>query len=145
MSSTGPEFSIRPATWAEDEEALRAVRQAVFVEEQDVPPPLEWDGLDDDCEHLLVTDEAGQSIGTARLLSEGKLGRLAVMPAWRGKGVGQALMEGLLDLAHQRGLSDLCLDAQVRAIGFYEPFGFRAVGPVFDDAGIPHRKMIHTV
>lgn len=144
MSATGSGFSVRPATWAEDEEGLRAVRQAVFVEEQDVPPPLEWDGLDDDCEHLLVTDEAGQPIGTARLLSEGKLGRLAVMAAWRGKGVGRALMEGLLAQARAHGLTDLSLDAQVRAIGFYEAFGFRAVGPVFDDAGIPHRKMIRT-
>jgi predicted GNAT family N-acyltransferase len=34
------------------------------------------------------------------------------------------------------------LHAQVAVIGFYKRTGFRAVGRVFDEAGIAHRKMV---
>ena len=140
MSPAG--FSIREARWQTDEVAIRHVRQVVFIDEQAVPPPEEWDGRDADCIHLLAEDPSGAPVGTARLLAEGKLGRMAVLKPWRGRGVGQALMARLIEIAEQHGHTRLVLDAQVRAIGFYEPFGFVAEGPVFDDAGIPHRKMV---
>lgn len=135
-------FTIREASWQADQPAIRRVRQAVFVAEQAVPEGLEWDGLDAGCLHLLAEDAAGNPIGTARLLEQGKLGRLAVERDWRGRGVGRALLARLLELAAARGLTRLSLDAQLRAIGFYEPFGFRPIGPVFDDAGIPHRRLV---
>jgi len=138
-------FQIREASWANDQGAIRFVRQVVFVDEQGVPPPDEWDGRDEGCLHLLAEDSHGAPIGTARLLAEGKLGRMAVLAAWRGRGVGRAMLGRLIKIAEARGHERLVLDAQVRAISFYEPFGFRAEGPVFDDAGIPHRRMIREV
>lgn len=136
------DFTVREASWQADRAAIRHVRQTVFIDEQAVPEPEEWDGRDAGCTHLLAEDPDGAPIGTARLLSEGKLGRMAVLEPWRGRGVGRALMARLIRIAEQRGHTRLVLDAQVRAIAFYEPFGFRAEGPVFDDAGIPHRKMV---
>ena len=70
-----------------------------------------------------------------------KIGRVAVRKAYRGAGVGKALMLAVLDAARKRGLTHAVLDAQVPVIGFYEKLGFKAEGPVFDDAGIPHRTM----
>lgn len=139
---TAAAFQIREATWRADQAAIRHVRQTVFIDEQAVPEPEEWDGRDADCTHLLAEDPHGQPIGTARFLAEGKLGRMAVVKAWRGRGVGRALLARLIEIAEGRGLTRLELDAQVQAIPFYEPLGFRAEGPVFDDAGIPHRKMV---
>ncbi len=135
-------FRIRRARWLEEREALRQVRETVFVQEQQVPPKLEWDGLDERCLHLLAVDEAGNPIGTGRLLPDGHIGRMAVLKHWRGLGVGTALLHALMEEGRKRGLAELVLNAQVSAIPFYERAGFRAEGAVFEDAGIPHRRMV---
>ena len=135
-------FVVRDAEWARDESALRAVRQAVFVVEQHVPIELEWDGIDAHCRHLLALDDHEQPVGCARLLPDGRIGRMAVLVAWRGRGVGRALLRGMIARARAAGLAEATLHAQVHALGFYAREGFRACGPVFDDAGIPHRPMV---
>jgi predicted GNAT family N-acyltransferase len=66
---------------------------------------------------------------------------MAVLAAWRGKGVGRALMERLIAEAARQKLQPLLLHAQVQALGFYEKLGFAATGGVFMEAGIPHRLM----
>ena len=134
-------FSVTRAAWPRDEAALRAVRTAVFIDEQHVPPALEWDGRDDGCLHVLARDARGAVIGTGRLLSEGRIGRMAVVRGARGQGVGAAILRELLAAARERGLAEVELSAQTHALGFYEQFGFSAVSGEFLDAGIPHRTM----
>jgi predicted GNAT family N-acyltransferase len=136
-----PGVSIRIADWAEDGEALRTVRQAVFVREQGVPEALEWDGLDAPAVHFLALD-GNAPIGCARLLGDGRIGRMAVLPAWRGRGIGAALLERVLAEARARGMTRLRLNAQATAVGFYERAGFHCVGEEFLDAGIPHYAMV---
>ncbi|HMZ77178.1 MAG TPA: GNAT family N-acetyltransferase, partial [Rhodocyclaceae bacterium] len=80
-----------------------------------------------------------------RLLPDGHVGRMAVLPAWRGRGVGRAVLTALMAEARRRGLSRLVLHAQTHAEGFYAGFGFVAEGEVFDDAGLPHRTMVWQV
>ena len=135
------DFNIRVVEWGTEREAVRSVRQAVFVIEQNVPEEEEWDGLDPECVHVLAEGPDGMAIGTARMTAGGKLGRMAVRGDFRTRGVGTAMLEALVDLARNRGLRRVVLDAQVRALGFYEKRGFAAEGPVFMDAGIPHRWM----
>ena len=123
-----------------------AIRIAVFVEEQNVPPELEPDEFDDSALHLLAVDAAtGDALGTARVVDKGsglaKIGRVAVLQSARGRGVGQTLMACALDHAARAGQTVAALDAQVHVIPFYERLGFVVEGPVFDDAGIPHRRM----
>lgn len=72
----------------------------------------------------------------------GTIGRMAVLKDWRGRGVGRALLQTLLDLAVRQGLPRVTLSAQTHALGFYERAGFHVVGEPFMDAGIPHRKMV---
>lgn len=134
-------FSVREVGWLQSREALSAVRKAVFVDEQGVPEALEWDGLDAGGRHLLAEDALGGPIGTVRLLGDGHIGRMAVMPKLRGKGVGRALLDEVLRLARRHEMGRLYLNAQVAATGFYERAGFRQVGEEFMDAGIPHRRM----
>lgn len=117
------------------------IREQVFIREQHVPVELEWDGEDESAMHLLAEDAAGQAIGTARLLPDGHIGRVAVLAAWRGRGVGNALMRRMLQLAKNNGHREVFLDAQVDAIDFYLGLGFAVEGEVFMDAGIPHRHM----
>jgi predicted GNAT family N-acyltransferase len=137
----GSSFVVRCADWDRDREDLRRVREAVFVREQKVPLELEWDGLDEACVHVLALDRGGLPIGTGRLLPDGHIGRMAVLPSWRRHGVGAALLNELVRLATERGLVQVMLNAQVQAIGFYARYGFAADGEEFLDAGISHRRM----
>lgn len=133
-------YTLRPAGWEQDAAALRRIREEVFVREQRVPPALEWDGLDETCLHVLAL-AGDHPIGTARMLPDGHIGRMAVLRPWRGRGVGGALLSYLLECARAQGLREVRLNAQVHAIPFYQRFGFNAQGEPFLDAGIPHRRM----
>ena len=127
--------------WAQAKERARAVREAVFVIEQNVPIELEWDEWDGRCEHALALDEKGTPVGTARLLPDGHLGRMAVLASCRGAGIGRALAQALLQRAVERGMPRIVLHAQIHAAGFYRKLGFSEFGEPFDEAGIPHIAM----
>ena len=135
------QFTIHPVTWHDGEPLLRAVREAVFIREQGVTAELEWDGLDEGSHHVLALSNAGQAIGCGRILPNAHIGRIAVIPEWRGKKVGTAILEGLLAYASNRGFPEVDMDAQVHALPFYINFGFVAEGEEFMDANIPHRKI----
>jgi predicted GNAT family N-acyltransferase len=106
------------------------------------PIELEWDQFDEDCLHLLALDDNGEPIGTARLLQDGHIGRMAVLKEWRGRGVGTALLSYLLRETERRLLVVAILNSQSYAIGFYARFGFKLEGREFIDAGIPHVRMV---
>ena len=138
-------LTIAEATSTTDRAACIDLRTRVFVDEQGVRPEEEIDGLDDAALHLLARSD-GMPVGTLRLRFLGdtvKVERVCVLPQARGKAVGQALMRHALGLAAARsGIARAALGAQLSAIGFYDALGFRAEGPEFLDAGIPHRKMV---
>lgn len=134
--------SVAETTWRESAEILTEIRTKVFVEEQHVPPELELDGLDATSFHYLATLSTGESIGTARLLSTGQIGRMAVLQQWRSQGIGAKLLAACIAGAKDRGFPHIFLHAQTHAIEFYSRFGFVAIGEEFDDAGIPHKEMV---
>ncbi len=136
-----PRFIVEPANWSTDAATLCAIRLRVFVEEQGVPLELEWDGEDERCEHALAQSLDGTPVGTGRLLPEGRIGRLAVLPEWRGQGAGSALLVYFVELARKKGFASVTLHAQTRATAFYARHGFAAHGEEFMDAGIPHVAM----
>jgi predicted GNAT family N-acyltransferase len=138
-------FAVRLAEWPGDEQALRVLRHQVFVVEQQVPDSLEWDGLDAACRHALAEDPEGHAIGCGRLLPDGHLGRMAVLPAWRGQGVGTALLEALVTLASEIGHRRVALNAQTHAMPFYARCGFAPCGTEYEEAGIPHRAMVRVL
>lgn len=120
---------------------LRAVRETVFVQEQQVPLALERDALDPQCLHVLARDARGHAIGTARLTPERRIGRMAVLREWRNAGVGAALLQALLRRARDNGWHEVSLHAQAGAIDFYLRHGFVACGERFTEAGIDHQAM----
>lgn len=135
------DFRVEPADYQVDFKDLRAVREPVFVIEQNVPIEEEWDALDPLCHHVIARDANHKPIGTGRLTPEHKIGRMAVLKEWRGKEVGAALLQTLIDKARDLGWSEVSLNSQVSAIGFYEKFGFVSYEEEFEEAGIIHRKM----
>lgn len=135
-------FRLRDARWSEDGDALRLVRRAVFIDEQQIPEALEWDDADPVSLHALGVDDHDRPIATGRLLDDGHIGRIAVLREWRSRGVGAALFEHLLAAAEARGMGRaLRLNAQTSVVGFYARYGFVTVGPEFVEAGIPHIAM----
>jgi len=118
------------------------IRREVFVDEQDCPPELEWE-FDDESTHFLASlDELPVGAARWRKTEKGyKLERFAVAMAYRGKGVGQALVAAVLaDLPNDA--TYVYLHAQVQAMGLYRKFGFEPEGPQFEEAGIQHFKMV---
>jgi predicted GNAT family N-acyltransferase len=136
------EFGVEAGDWLALGTAAQTVREAVFVVEQNVPRELEMDRHDAASRHVLACDAAGRAVGTGRLLPDGHIGRMAVLADWRGKGMGRALLERLLEEAAAQGIRRQVLNAQVAAIGVYRRFGFVEEGPEFVEAGIAHRVMV---
>ena len=136
-----PTFSIRLCSWDAARSDARRIRELVFVREQGVPLELEWDEQDPRCDHALAYAADGTAVGTGRLLPGGHVGRMAVLKDWRGKGVGAALLHALVEHARKRGHASVRLNAQISAAGFYQRYGFDAVGAEFMEAGIAHVAM----
>ncbi|RMJ06033.1 putative N-acetyltransferase YjcF [Marinobacter litoralis] len=135
---------FRKYSWQLAPSSIRDIRQRVFIDEQNVPPELEWDHTDEIADHYLAVDENNQPIATARLFSAleetGYIGRMAVLPEYRGRGIGEALIHHLLIESAGR-YQELRLSAQQHAIGFYQRCGFHVCSSLYDDAGIPHLDM----
>ncbi len=134
--------------WERACDAATAIRTAVFVDEQGVPAELEIDADDPLSLHALAYVDApmkGQrvtsAVATARLLADGHIGRMAVLPACRGQGIGRALLERLITAARDRGMDAIVLNAQIQAMGFYTRCGFVIDSSEFMEAGIAHRRM----
>jgi predicted GNAT family N-acyltransferase len=133
-------INIHIANWDSDKDSLRKIRRLVFIEEQHVPENMEWDEYDDSATHFLATLD-NKVIATARLKTDGQIGRMAVLAEYRNKGIGSKLLQSVLLAARQQKLEDVYLHAQVSAISFYKKHGFTACAHVFYEANIPHREM----
>ena len=125
-----------------DLENVFAIRKEVFVGEQNCPPELEWEHEEESNHFLATVDGVPAGASRWRKTDKGyKLERFAVLKKFRGKGVGQALVQAVLsDLPSEAEY--IYLHAQVDAVTLYERFGFKKTGPEFEEAGIRHYKMI---
>ncbi len=133
-------IEVRSANWQRDHAILSEIRRRVFIEEQNVPEDLEWDGADEEAQHWLAFLN-NEPVGTARMLRNGHIGRMAVLTRARQRGVGSQILRAILTAATQQPLREIYLHAQTHALPFYERLGFIAEGPEFLDADIPHRTM----
>ena len=134
-------ITVNTASWDNDEAAIKSVRIPVFVEEQNVPFERDFDSFDASAMHWLAVDDRQCPIGTARMLSDGHFGRMAVLKAFRQQGIGRLIIEAAVNYAAASGLKRVHLHAQLSALVFYERLGFAAYGEVFSDAGMEHIAM----
>jgi predicted GNAT family N-acyltransferase len=122
------------------------IRSEVFVLEQKVNASDERDEHEASAFHFLAKSE-GVPVGVARwrFTETGvKLERFAVLKEVRGKGIGQALVQAVLDDISKHPDSDhkiKYLHAQLEAASLYEKFGFQKVGDIFEECNILHYKM----
>jgi YbgC/YbaW family acyl-CoA thioester hydrolase len=138
-------LDLRVGHWDELGAAARALRTAVFVEEQRIPLEMELDAADAGALHAVARNRLGHVVGTGRLLQPepgvGQIGRMAVHRMLRGGSVGRRVLLALMDAARQRGDREVMLHAQRSAVGFYARLGFQARGEPFTEAGIEHLEM----
>lgn len=134
-------INVRLLPWSEARDTARAIRYAVFVEEQGVPVELEWDEWDEPSWHAIAYDAHGVPVATGRLLPDGHIGRMAVLASARGTGIGARVLDALMAKAEELGYPELVLNAQSHAAPFYARVGFHQVGEPFEEAGIPHFEM----
>ncbi len=126
-----------------DWQGALAVRHAVFVVEQGVPLELERDELDASAVHV-VAASGGEVVGTARLTRESELriGRVAVLPSWRRRGVAGMLVSALEAEARRLGACEVSLHSQSYVQSLYAKLGYEVAGEPFVEAGIDHVLMI---
>ncbi|MBO2944920.1 GNAT family N-acetyltransferase [Paenibacillus sp. F411] len=134
------------------EEELRAaltIRKEVFVEEQKVPEDLEideYDNLDAEAQHILIKYD-GEFAAAGRVIrynkDAAKMQRIAVRQKFRTQGLGRVLVLAMENAARELKLESSVLDAQCQAEGFYAKLGYTTTSTEpFDDAGIPHVRMV---
>lgn len=137
------QVTVEEVTNQSDFAICMAIRMEVFVFEQDVPADVEWDAFDRTSTHFFARAE-GKPVATARLREEkgiAKIERMAVRKDYRGKGVGDTLLNRVMDSAKAKGLTRARVSAQDHAVPFYEKLGFAVTGDGYMEAGIPHHAM----
>ena len=133
-------ISVELTGFSPHQMAILSIRFDVFVKEQGVDPSLEIDGQDPDCLHAIAYID-GKAVGTGRLLPCGHIGRMAVLPDYRSRGTGSAILRALMKAARDRGDTLIVIASQVHAAAFYKRFGFQSHGAPFIEAGIEHIHM----
>lgn len=129
--------------------AFMALRQEVFVVEQDCPY-LDADGKDQLGWHVMLFDEKGQLGAYNRLLPPGvsyekysSIGRVVSSEHVRGKGYGKAVMERSIQVIKELfPEAAIKISAQTYLLKFYNDLGFQEVGKEYLEDDIPHIGMI---
>ena len=128
----------------ENEQHIRSIRERVFINEQAISPEIEFDGLDNLAMHSLILCN-GKPVGTGRILTDGHIGRIAILSDFRGQGLGTKIVLSLVQEAENKGYPRVYLGAQKHAIDFYAKLGFKPFGDEFLSAGIVHLSMEKTL
>jgi len=140
---------VKTGPWADLAAHARAVRTVVFIDEQRIPPELEWDSVDAEAVHALAQNRMGTALGTARAFTDPngdfRIGRVAVLDPLRNSGIGRKLLDALIEVGRVRGVRRVVLSAQVAAKDFYVRAGFAVTGEVYEDAGIAHVEMMRAL
>lgn len=133
-------LKIMSGSWEKLAQDAKKIREAVFIQEQHIAPEDEWDAEDAISTHFVAYLQ-DQPVATARLLKNHSIGRVAVLRLARGTGIGQKIMQTVIDQAKAEQRKFVKLSSQVHAIGFYQNLGFDVQGEEYLDCGIPHIDM----
>ena len=131
---------IRLVRSKQELEQVLHIRRVVFTEEQKINEKLDRDGLDSTAKHAIVLLK-NKPIGCARIRfidGGAKLERIAILKAYRGKGLGIALVNYLLSYCKRAKARQVYMDSQHYLKEFYEKFGFKTKGKSFMEVGRKH-------
>ncbi|MFT5320779.1 MAG: putative GNAT family N-acyltransferase [Pseudohongiellaceae bacterium] len=133
-------ISLQIVNFLEHQAAIQLVRLTVFTDEQGVDPALDLDGQDEAASQILVLDK-DKPVATGRMLTDGHIGRIAVLAEYRKLGIGSRIIDSFISQARSDGLTKVFLGAQVSAAPFYKTLGFHRYGDDYMEANIKHTPM----
>ncbi|MFC7062823.1 GNAT family N-acetyltransferase [Halobacillus seohaensis] len=138
---------IRTAKTESEIKDAFAVREAVFVNEQNVSIDDERDALDETATHIVgYVDEQPLIASRLRFVDDyGKFERICVVKSRRGLTLGKQVIQHMENVTKATGYYKAKLNSQTHAEGFYQSLGYETVSDEFIDAGIPHVTMIKTL
>lgn len=123
-------FTVKAITSKDEMWQALKIRETVFVAEQGIPRDVELDGRDGESLHILVYCH-GLPVATGRFFMEsdreGNLSRIAILPPFRGKGLGKRIVRELEKLAAAQGASTLCIYPHYYLETFYFELGYQKV------------------
>ena len=131
------------STWGKAQKSCRLIRETVFIDEQKVPPFLEWDHMDETSTHIILIHKTNH-IGCARIYYEEnyiRLERMAVYKVYRRLGFGSFLIKQIISHMKKNHIYQIVISAQATAIPFYLKHGFLQSGDTYMDANIKHQRM----
>ncbi|MDN3377400.1 MULTISPECIES: GNAT family N-acetyltransferase [unclassified Pseudoalteromonas] len=134
-------YHIDKVEWNTGKDLLQQIRERVFVCELHIPKHVEFDSLDYNALHVLVTDDCQTPVATGRLCSDGLIGRIAVLPEHRNRSVYKSLLTYIVNLAHQQGYDSVSINCILNEVERFKRNGFEQQGVVFMEAGIPRQRM----
>ncbi|MCC2615327.1 GNAT family N-acetyltransferase [Aestuariibacter halophilus] len=134
-------FTVENVDWGKAKHKLSKLREKVFVYEWRIPRECEFDNRDSRAAHVLLLDESGHEVATGRITPDGEIGRIAVESNYRKPAVYQVLIDALLDIARAREIQQVSVQCELEGVEYYQQQGFRPVGAVYMDAGIPRQRM----
>ena len=128
---------------------VKKIREDIFMKEQGFQS--EFDDIDNTCKHVLAvdTDQNDLPAGCLRFFPSDHskdtytIGRVAVVKAFRGHGIGKQLLLFAEEYLKEKGVKHLELHAQQDKKGFYESVGYyQDTDEVFMDEFCPHIHMV---
>ena len=134
-------YHIDMVEWHSRKHILQQIRERVFVYELNIPKDVEFDTLDSNALHVLVTDQTQAPIATGRLCNGGLIGRIAVLPEHRNRSVYKSLLIYIVNLAQQQGYESVSINCILNEVERFKRNGFVQQGIVFMEAGIPRQRM----
>ncbi|MEG0405963.1 MAG: GNAT family N-acetyltransferase [Acinetobacter sp.] len=137
-------YHFKQGCWDQLQQDAKLIRTQVFIVEQHIPEAEEWDDHDAISQHFVIYDQ-DHPIATARLLQNHSVGRVAVVKAYRGQGIGRMIMLEIITYAQQQARPHLRLSSQIHAVSFYQQLGFIVQGDEYDECGIPHIEMTMSI
>ncbi|QTH64084.1 GNAT family N-acetyltransferase [Psychrosphaera ytuae] len=135
-------YKSNKVKWCNYSSEIRSIREQVFIYEYRFSEEQEFDGDDNESEHILVRDPTGKAIATGRLSRDGKISRVAVLMQYRKKEVGKTVINGLLNIAKERGLKKVYFDSLLDEVRKYRNQGFIPIGSVYMEAGIAKQPLM---
>lgn len=134
-------YHIDKVEWDTRKDLLQQIRERVFVCELHIPKDIEFDSLDCNAIHVLVTDDYQAPVATGRLCTDGLIGRIAVLPEHRNRSVYKSLLTYIVNLAQQQGCECVSINCILNEVERFKHNGFQQQGIVFMEAGIPRQRM----
>ncbi|MEO2265988.1 GNAT family N-acetyltransferase [Pseudoalteromonas pernae] len=134
-------YRIHQVDWGSQDNPIRQIRERVFVFELNIPKSVEFDGRDTSALHFVAYTEQGEAVATARLCEDGLLGRIAVLPDHRNRGIYNEMLSYILTNAANFGLRSICINCILDEVERFKQKGFSPCGCVFMEAGIPRQRL----